>query len=248
MAEPILQIRNLTVSVDGKAILKNVDLSVGEREVVCLFGPNGAGKSTLLYTILGYPGYRVESGSIRFKGVDITGMTVDERARLGIGIAFQHAPRLRGVKLLDLIHIAAGDDLPDKEIEAMAARLKMTDFLHRDVNQGFSGGEVKRSEILQLAASRSEFLLLDEPDSGVDVENVELLGREINGLLADRSGLIITHVGYILNFIRADRAVVLYDGQVACEGDPFAVLRDIKDRGYKACLECDQCSPPTKTA
>jgi Fe-S cluster assembly ATP-binding protein len=246
MTEPILSIEDLRVSVGGKRILNGVNLSVRDGEVVCLFGPNGAGKSTLLYTILGYPGYTIESGRILFKGVDVSTLSIDERVRMGLGIAFQHAPRLRGVKLIDLIHLAAGDGLTDEEIEEAAARLRMSSFLHRDVNYGFSGGEIKRSEILQLIAARSDFLLLDEPDSGVDVENVELLGREINQLLRGRSGLIITHVGYILNFIRADRAVVLYEGKVACEGDPYGILKDIKDKGYKACLECERCSPPTR--
>jgi len=236
----LLEIKNLTVEVEGKKILKNINLTVSDKEVVCLFGPNGAGKSTLLYTLIGYPGYKIVEGEILFKGSVINDMPVNERVKLGLGIAFQHPPKLIGVKLKDLLDLIAKN--PDSnELKDLAKRLKMTEFLRRDVNFGFSGGEMKRAEILQMAALKPDLLLLDEPDSGVDVENVELLGKEINSLLKDRSGLIITHIGYILNFIRADRAVVLYNGQIACQGDPFKILKDIKDKGYKACLECVKC-------
>lgn len=239
MSVPLLEVRNLTVEVSGKKILKNVSLTVFKDEVVCLFGPNGAGKSTLLYTILGYPGYNVVEGEILFEGKNITSLPVDERVKMGIGIAFQHAPRLTGIRLADLLTIVSKNNGAD--VDGLAKRLKMTDFLNRDVNAGFSGGEIKRSEILQLVAMQPDFLLLDEPDSGVDVENVELLGREIQKLLQGKAGLIITHIGYILNFIKADRAIVLYNGKIACEGDPFKILKDIKDHGYKACLECPEC-------
>lgn len=240
MGFPVLEVRNLTVEVEGKQILKGVSFQVNEEETVCLFGPNGAGKSTLLYTLIGYPGYKIVGGEILFKGKLINDLPVNERTKLGMGIAFQHPPKLIGVKLKDLLDLAS-NGTSSEEIRELAERLKMTDFLERDVNFGFSGGEMKRAEILQLAALKPELLLLDEPDSGVDVENVELLGREIQALLKGRSGLIITHIGYILNFIKADRAIVLYEGKVACEGEPFKVLKDIKDKGYKACWECSRC-------
>jgi Fe-S cluster assembly ATP-binding protein len=236
----LLEVKNLSVEVEGKKILKNVSFAVNEKEVVCLFGPNGAGKSTLLYTLIGYPGYKVVEGEIIFKGKVINELPVNERVELGLGIAFQHPPKLIGVKLKDLLALIARNSA-NNELEKLSERLKMIDFLQRDVNFGFSGGEMKRAEILQLAALKPDLLLLDEPDSGVDVENVELLGKEINNLLKDRAGLIITHIGYILNFIRADRAIVLYEGQIACQGDPFKILKDIKDKGYKACLECVKC-------
>jgi Fe-S cluster assembly ATP-binding protein len=236
----LLEVKNLSVEVEGKKILKNVSFAVDENEVVCLFGPNGAGKSTLLYTLIGYPGYKVVEGEIIFKGKVINDLPVNERVELGLGIAFQHPPKLIGVKLKDLLTLIARNSA-NNELEKLSERLKMIDFLQRDVNFGFSGGEMKRAEILQLAALKPDLLLLDEPDSGVDVENVELLGKEINNLLKDRAGLIITHIGYILNFIRADRAIVLYEGQIACQGDPFKILKDIKDKGYKACLECVKC-------
>ncbi|MCX7831552.1 MAG: Fe-S cluster assembly ATPase SufC [Actinobacteria bacterium] len=240
MASNILEVRNLSVQVEGRKILKNVSFEIAEGETVCLFGPNGAGKSTLLYTLIGYPGYQIVSGEIIFKGKVINDLPVNERANMGFGIAFQHPPKLIGVKLKDLLNLAK-NGTSEEEIEELAKRLKMTEFLDRDVNFGFSGGEMKRAEILQLASLKPDLLLLDEPDSGVDVENVELLGKEIQKLLEGRSGLIITHIGYILNFIKADRAIVLYDGKIACQGDPFKILKDIKDKGYKACLECSKC-------
>ncbi len=241
MSERMLEIRDLSVRVEGREILKNLNLSIYKDEVVCLFGPNGAGKSTLLYTLIGYPGYEITSGEIIFKGRKINDLPVDERVKMGIGIAFQHPPKLVGVKLKELLELVAKNGSSVQELDEKAKTLKMAEFLHRDLNYGFSGGEVKRSEILQLALMKPEFLMLDEPDSGVDVENVELLGREIQKLLQGRSGLIITHIGYILNFIKADRAIVLYNGKLACEGDPYKVLKDIKDKGYKACLECAKC-------
>ncbi len=240
MPEPLLEIADLTVSVDGKTILQNINLKVQKNEVVCLFGPNGAGKSTLLFAVLGYPKYHLDSGKIFFKSQEITHLSVDERVRKGIGIAFQHAPGLRGVKLIDLLKLS-GNSEKEQEIKTLAKKFKMEAFLNRDVNFGFSGGEIKRSEVLQLAASSPEFMLLDEPDSGVDIENVELLGTEINEMLKGKSGLIITHVGYILNFIKAHRAVVLYEGKIVCEGDPYQILKDIKVKGYKGCLECPKC-------
>lgn len=240
MGLPLLEVKNLSVAVEGKTILNNVSFKVEEGETVCLFGPNGAGKSTLLYTLIGYPNYEIVSGEILFKGKVINNLPVNERVKLGIGIAFQHPPKLIGVKLKDLLELAK-NGVDEQELSELIDRLKMREFIDRDVNYGFSGGEMKRAEILQLAALKPEFLLLDEPDSGVDVENVELLGREIQRLLEKSSGLIITHIGYILNFIKADRAIVLYNGKIACEGDPYKILKDIKDKGYKACLECAKC-------
>lgn len=245
MEDILFKISGLDVEVDGKKLLKNINLTVKKNEVVCLFGPNGAGKSTLLYSILGYPQYKVTNGEILFKGQELNKLTIDERVRLGLGIAFQHAPRLRGIKLSQFLNLISNNS-QENRVSEIAKTFKMDSFLERDVNSGFSGGEIKRSEILQLAVSQPQLLLLDEPDSGVDVENVELLSREIQKLTANSSALVITHVGYILNFINADRAIVLYDGKIACEGDPYRILKDIKDKGYKGCLECPECQKPTK--
>ncbi|ADL59112.1 predicted ABC-type transport system, ATPase component [Methanothermobacter marburgensis str. Marburg] len=201
-------------------------------------------------TILGFPKYRVTNGQILFKGKDITDMSTTERVRMGIGVSFQNPPSIRGVRLMDLLKVESGlnteDDLTP-ELRELAARMKFDEsFLERDVNLGFSGGEVKRSEILQLLAQKPDFIMFDEPDSGVDIENVELLAEEINVLLdkdkkpgmREKAGLLITHLGYILNFVNADTAHVLMDGRIACSGNPREIIDDIRKDGFKGCVEC----------
>lgn len=201
-------------------------------------------------TILGFPKYRVTNGQIIFKGEDITDLSTTERVRMGIGVSFQNPPAIRGVKLMDLLKVESGLETEDEltpELRELAAKMKFDEsFLERDVNLGFSGGEVKRSEILQLLAQKPDFIMFDEPDSGVDIENVELLAEEINILLDKdkkpgmrrKAGLIITHLGYILNFVSADTAHVLMDGRIACSGNPQEIIEDIRKDGFKGCVEC----------
>ena len=201
-------------------------------------------------TILGFPKYRVTNGQILFKGEDITDLSTTERVRMGIGVSFQNPPAIRGVKLMDLLKVESGletDDELTPELRELAAKMKFDEsFLERDVNLGFSGGEVKRSEILQLMAQKPDFIMFDEPDSGVDIENVELLAEEINILLDKdkkpsmrrKAGLLITHLGYILNFVNADTAHVLMDGRIACSGNPQEIIEDIRKDGFKGCVEC----------
>ncbi|AEF96286.1 Fe-S cluster assembly ATPase SufC [Methanotorris igneus] len=235
----MLEIHDLSVKIGDKTILKDLNLKINEGEVHVLFGPNGTGKSTLIGTILGNPKYEVVGGEMIFKGEDITNLPMHERAKRGIGILFQTPPAIQGVKLLDLLKIIAKRD--EKEILKMAKRLKFENFLDRDVNVGFSGGERKKSEILQLYAQNPDFIMFDEPDSGVDVENVELIGRIINEMLDKnkepderrKSGLIVTHLGYILNFIDADKAHVLYNGKIILSGKPKEILNRIVEEGYE---------------
>ena len=249
----LLEIENLGVEVAGKRVLKDVNLSIAEGETHVLLGPNGAGKSTLFLTILGFPQYNVVQGSIKFKGQDITDLTTAERVKLGIGVSFQTPPSIRGVSVRDLLKIESHQDMDEDlnpRMKDLAAQLKFNDeFLDRDVNFGFSGGEVKRSEILQLLAQMPDFTMFDEPDSGVDIENVELIASEIGTLLDKdkpqrsrvRSGLLITHLGYILNFVSADKAHVLMDGRISCSGNPTEILEDIRKNGFNGCVECAQC-------
>ena len=249
----LLEIENLGVEVAGKRVLKDVNLSIAEGETHVLLGPNGAGKSTLFLTILGFPQYNVVQGSIKFKGQDITSLTTAERVELGIGVSFQTPPSIRGVSVRDLLKIVSNQDMDEElnpRMQELAKQLKFSDeFLDRDVNLGFSGGEVKRSEILQLLAQMPDFTMFDEPDSGVDIENVELLASEIGTLLdkdkpqrsRKRSGLLITHLGYILNFVSADKAHVLIDGVISCSGNPSEILEDIRKNGFNGCVECAQC-------
>lgn len=250
----LLEIENLSVEVAGKQVLKGVDLAIDEGETHVLLGPNGAGKSTLFLTVLGFPQYKVTQGSIKFKGEDITHLSTTERVNKGIGVSFQNPPSIRGVSVEDLLKLESHQNVNEPlnpRMEELAKKLKFSDeFLQRDVNFGFSGGEVKRSEILQLLAQMPDFTMFDEPDSGVDIENVELLASEIGTLLdkelkqgqRKRSGLLITHLGYILNFVNADKAHVLMDGKIACSGNPSEIIEDIQKNGFNGCVECAQCS------
>jgi Fe-S cluster assembly ATP-binding protein len=247
----MLEARNITVSVKGKRILKNVNLEVKTGEVVVLFGPNGSGKTSLLNTIIGIPDYRVESGGIFFKGEDITGYPIDVRASLGLGVAFQRPPAVRGVRLRELLRMCIekrGEPAEDTWIEGLFEKLNLLEFQERDVNLGFSGGEIKRSELIQLLAQEPEFVMLDEPDSGVDLVSVDLVGSVINQLLEKdrtasrrtKAGMLITHAGHILDYVNADRAYVMLDGSLYCRGNPRDILNDIRDRGYEGCLACQR--------
>ncbi|MCL2116535.1 MAG: Fe-S cluster assembly ATPase SufC [Methanobrevibacter sp.] len=251
----LLEITDLAVEVSGRQVLKDIDLAIKEGETHVLLGPNGSGKSTLFMSILGFPKYKITNGSIFFKEEDITDLNTTERVKKGIGVSFQNPPAIRGVSMKDLLKVESGQNPKEERLtpkmEKLAEKLKFNDdFLERDVNLGFSGGEVKRSEILQLLAQKPDFTMFDEPDSGVDIENVELLAEEINILLdkdkkpgqRKRSGLLITHLGYILNFVSADIAHVLMDGKIACSGSPNEILKDIRKEGFKGCVECARCS------
>ncbi|MEM2873624.1 MAG: ABC transporter ATP-binding protein [Nitrososphaerales archaeon] len=235
-----LSIENLSVEVNGKRILEGVNLAIPKGEVHVLFGPNASGKTSLLMTILGFPNYKVVSGEIWFNGVNITNMSTDERVRLGIGVAFQNPPAIRGVKLADILHnfLKSEPEAKKKEIELCETLNFTEDFLSRDLNLCFSGGEVKRSELLQILAQKPSFIMLDEPDSGVDVENLGVIGKVINDFLKERSGLLITHLGYILRYVKADKAHVLIEGKVACSGKPIKILDQILKEGYGWCEKC----------
>lgn len=244
----MIEIKQLTVEVEDKEIIRDLNLNIEEGEVHVLFGPNGCGKTTLLMTLLGFPNYKVTRGSITFKGVDITKLPTNERVKLGMGMSFQHPPEIRGVKLGDMVNIAQGrkEERIDETVIALAKRLNISvDFLNRDVNFGFSGGEVKRSEILQLLAQSPDFIMFDEPDSGVDVENIELIG-DIMSVLMERdkmpskrenSGLIITHSGSIMRYIKADRAHVMLNGRIACTGMPDEITKHVMEEGFEKCVE-----------
>jgi len=236
LTENLLEVNGLTVEVSGKRVLEDVNLQIAKGEVHVLFGPNGSGKSTLLMTILGFPAYKVVNGEIIFKGRDITNLPINERVNLGINVAFQNPPSIRGVKLGEII----GHWVPDQRIvDNLLEKMRFPrEFLKRDVNLGFSGGEIRKSEVLQILAQGGDFLMMDEPDSGVDVENLQIIGRVIDEALRDRSGLIITHQGHILRFVNADVAHVLIQGTIACSGRPTKILSQILREGYGWCLKC----------
>jgi len=242
----MLEIKHLNVAVEGKEILRDVNLSIGTGETHALFGPNGSGKTTLLMAIMGFPRYRVTKGSIIFRDKDITKMGVDERARLGIGISFQRPPVVRGVKTRDMIVAAMRGRGDEKTMAELAERADLTEFLDRDINYGFSGGEIKRAELMQLMAQKPELTLLDDPESGVDLVNIALIGELINQLLEKDCpirtrkcmGLIITHTGHILQYINVRTGYVMLEGRIICQGDPHEILATIKEKGYEECARC----------
>jgi Fe-S cluster assembly ATP-binding protein len=205
-------------------------------------------------TIMGYPQYKVIGGKMFFKGEEITNMPINERAQLGIGMSYQRPPTINGLKTRQMVGICSGGS--EVEVEELAGRVDFESFLDRDVNAGFSGGEIKRSELLQLMAQNADLMLFDEPESGVDMENISLVGNSIADLLEKRvypgeskpiieqkkartkMGLIITHTGYILDYITADKGQVLYDGVLSCSTNPREILKCIGQMGYKECVRC----------
>jgi len=246
MREAVLSIKQLAVGVENKQILHDIDLEIRSGETHVLFGPNGSGKSTLLMAIMGFPRYQISKGNIFFKGRDITMLPLDERARLGIGMSFQRPPVVRGVKTRDMVAACLKGQGNEKNIGRLAEKADLVDFLDRETNYGFSGGEIKRSEMMQLLAQRPELSLLDEPESGVDLVNIALIGELINELLEknrrirDRkhAGLIITHTGHILDYVNASTGYVMLDGRIICQGDPHEILATIKEKGYEECAKC----------
>jgi Fe-S cluster assembly ATP-binding protein len=245
---PTLQVSDLCIEVEGTEVLSGVDLTVMPGETHVLLGPNGGGKTTLLNSIMGLPGYEVKRGGIRFRGEDLTGLEIDERARLGIGMAIQRPPAVRGVRLRQMIEVAGEGDLPDAEIERIEYDLTLDRLIDRDVNMGFSGGEMKRSEMAQLLAQKPALALFDEPESGVDLDNIAVVGEAMNRLLKrgksasrETAGIIVTHTGHILDYVNADIGHVLLHGQLACKGNPLDLIEEIAKHGYKGCLECAVC-------
>ena len=249
----MLCIEDLKVELGDKLILKHIDLEIQPGETHILFGPNGSGKTSLLMTIMGYPQYKVLTGKIMFKGEDITHMPINERARLGIGMSYQRPPTINGLKTRQMVGLCAKKDVDEEEL---AGRVNFRDFLDRDVNAGFSGGEIKRSELLQLMAQNPDLMLFDEPESGVDMENISLVGKTIAALLQrngfkeeqkskmkvklerQKMGLIITHTGYILDYVTGDKGQVLYDGRLSCVSNPREILTCVGESGYEECVRC----------
>ncbi|MGC9017716.1 MAG: ATP-binding cassette domain-containing protein, partial [Caldimicrobium sp.] len=207
------------------------------------FGRNGSGKTSLLMTIMGFPAYRVKHGQIIFKGEDITHLPPYERAKRGIGIMFQRPPTIKGVKLREILKLCAKEN--GIKIEELARTFQFSSFLDREVNKGFSGGELKKSELLQLLVQDPDLVLLDEPESGVDLENIHLIGEMIKKLLQKdvhrprkKSGLIITHTGFILKYVTADLGYVIMNGEIYCKGNPLEIFEGIQKFGYEGCQQC----------
>ncbi len=240
-----LTVRNLHASVEGKEILKGVSLTVRKGEVVALMGPNGSGKSTLANTIAGNPKYEVTKGSISFRGKDITKEKPDERARLGLFLSFQQPQDIEGVSIANLLRTAINarrkEKMPVCEfmklLEEKMKMLKMEDgFAKRYVNEGFSGGEKKRTEILQMAVLKPEIAILDETDSGLDVTSMKIVADGIKKSLNGKMGvLLVTHYQRFLNHIKPDRVLVMSNGRIVKEGG-LELAKRIEKEGYDALL------------
>ncbi|MDP8259456.1 MAG: ABC transporter ATP-binding protein [Candidatus Gygaella obscura] len=231
------EIRNLTVEVESKTIIKDINLSIDKDEVMVLFGPNGSGKTTLLRAIMGFSGYKITKGEIIFEGRKVNNLSIDERAKLGLGIIYQHPARITGVKLHQIARFLTQDE---SKIKNLAEKLSLTQHLDRDLNQGFSGGEMKRSELFQIILQNSNFLCLDEPESGVDIENISIMGKVLGEYITSlkKSALMITHTGYILDYINAQKGAVMIEGKLWCVGNPKHMFERIKEIGYEKCKDC----------
>ena len=239
----MIEIKNLSVSINGKILLKDINLSIPTGENHILFGPNGSGKTSLLMTLMGFPQYKVVSGSIMFNGKNITNLNIDERARLGIGIVYQNPPSVKGLLLSTFV--SKLEEKYGTKLYSYVEKLDMTNLINRELNINFSGGEKKKSEILQILTQNPDFIMFDEPEAGIDVENINIIGKIVKDFLdrekiknRRKSSLIITHIGYILDYLSADKGYILINGKVVCEGNPYRIFKLIKERGFKECELC----------
>ena len=249
MSNPILELRDLKVSITEKPdvqIIKGVDLVIRPGEVHALMGPNGSGKSTLASAVAGSPTYKVDSGQIIFKGEDITTAKPDERARKGMFLSFQYPTALPGVTMVNMLRMAmkarrGGEEVPAREfLEQLRGTLKTLkmdeEFARRYVNDGFSGGEKKRAEILQLGMLRPDLAILDETDSGLDVDALRTVAEGVDALRTPDIGvLIITHYQRILNYITPDFVHILVGGRIVRSGDA-ELAKQIEADGYDPIL------------
>lgn len=244
----ILEVKHLCVEVGGNEILHDLDLSIPEGEVHALLGPNASGKTTLMMAIMGYPEYEITKGQVFFNGEDIAELDITERAKLGIGFSQQRPPTIAGVKLWQLLDFFVGK-APERaqEIDELVKTFQMEGFLGRDINSGLSGGEIKRCELLQLLVTRPKFVMMDEPDSGVDLEALAVVGSMVNALLSEeharpahrKAGLIVTHTASILDYVYTDKAHIMLDGHIGCSGNPHILLNQIREYGYEECIRCE---------
>jgi Fe-S cluster assembly ATP-binding protein len=236
-----LEIRDLTVQVDDTEILRGVNLDLDKGKTIALMGPNGSGKSTLAYAIAGHPGYEVTGGSITVKGTDIGELTPDERARMGLFLAMQYPVEVPGVSVTNFLRTAvnavSGEEIPVRQfMERLKAEMAELDvdqsFLQRSLNEGFSGGEKKRFEILQMAMLKPEIAVLDETDSGLDIDALKTVSEGVNRLQGPDLGvLIITHYTRILNYIKPDEVHVMFEGRIAASGGP-ELADELEEHGY----------------
>jgi Fe-S cluster assembly ATP-binding protein len=240
--DPLFVIEDLHVNVGGKEILQGVDLSINRGEVHALMGPNGSGKSTLANTLMGHPRYAVTAGRVFFKGQDIVHLTTDQRARMGLFLAFQYPTSIPGVTMVNFLRASLkavrGSDVPVREFRTILKEtmdlLKVDEsFARRYVNDGFSGGEMKRAEVLQLGILRPELAVMDETDSGLDIDALRTVAEGVTALMGpDMGALIITHYQRILNYIKPDFVHVLFGGRIVKSGGR-ELAQELEAKGYE---------------
>jgi Fe-S cluster assembly ATP-binding protein len=242
----MIEIKNLHAEIDGKPILKGVNLTIGKGEIHAIMGPNGAGKSTLSYIVAGHEDYEVTQGDILFNGESILEMSADERAAAGVFLAFQYPVEIPGVVMtqflktsLNAVRKARGENEMEtldfiKLLRKTTEKLGIKDeMLKRPVNVGFSGGEKKRNEVLQMAMLDPKFCVLDETDSGLDIDALRIVADGVNALRAnERSFLVITHYQRLLDYIVPDHVHIMADGKIIKSGDA-QLAKDLEEQGYK---------------
>jgi Fe-S cluster assembly ATP-binding protein len=248
-----LIIKNLHVSIDGQEILKGVDLEINKGEIHAIMGPNGSGKSTLANTLMGHPAYEVTEGEIWFKGQNVIELAPDERSRLGLFLAFQYPSSIPGVSVANFLRTAINSrraksegssnghgqekgismrDFRNKLREKMAMLQMDQSFASRYINEGFSGGEKKRMEILQMAMLQPEVAIMDETDSGLDIDALRIVAEGVNQLMSpELAVLVITHYQRILNYIKPDHVHILVNGRIVMSGGSELALQ-LEEKGY----------------
>ncbi len=237
---PILQAKNLTVKTEGKVILNDFSLSVMEGTIEALMGPNGSGKSTFAHVIMGNPKFEVVSGQLFFKGIDITELKTEERARLGIFLAFQYPVSIDGVSLINLLYTlrSAQDAIApfglEEEVQKTLDSLKLpSEFMDRSLNQGASGGEKKKGEIVQMELLNPSLVILDEVDSGLDVDALKLVADEVSAMKEKGvTFIVITHYPRLLEFLKPDAVYICKNGAIHSKGG-YELVDQLEDTGYE---------------
>jgi Fe-S cluster assembly ATP-binding protein len=249
-----LLIKDLRVSIDDKPIIKGLSLEVNPGEVHAIMGPNGSGKSTMAYALAGHPAYEVEGGEVWLDGINLLELSADERARMGLFLAFQYPTAIPGITMANFLRTSynavrskEGGNGQKKSVPIAEFRKELLDkmdmlridksFARRYLNEGFSGGEKKRAEILQMALLEPKVAILDETDSGLDIDALKIVSEGVNSLMSpERSFVVITHYQRILNYIKADYVHIMVDGQIIESGGPELAQR-LEEEGYDNLLK-----------
>lgn len=244
----MLEIKELTVTVEGKTILKGFSLIVLPGEIHAIMGPNGAGKSTLAKVLAGHPFYEVVKGSIKLNGIEILELDPEERAKLGLFMSFQYPLEIRGISNFEFLkhsysaihNVKISEEEMREIIHPILEKMKIKEsFLERDLNDGFSGGEKKRNEILQMLVLNPKCAVLDETDSGLDIDALRIVGEGVNHFMSkDKMIILITHYQRLLNHIRPHFVHVMVDGRIVESGGPELALQ-LEERGYEACSKSE---------